>query len=113
MVDAPSIESRLERLRELLVEMDEIRAGGREAFDADPRLRLATEPDYRGLFPELTTDGLDRDLSARLGAAAGLRNILVHDYLDLDKNAIWGALGHLDDLREFAAFVVTKLDTAD
>jgi len=60
LVDAPSIESRLERLRVLLAELDEIR--------------------------------------------------LVHDYLDLDENVVWGALGHLDDLRGFAAFVVTKLD---
>lgn len=138
MVDAPSIESRLERLREQLTELDEIREGGREAFDADPRLRLATEralqlsiqacidiaghlvaeleltvpPDYRGLFPELATTGLDQRLAARLGDAAGLRNILVHDYLDLDENAIWVALDHLDDLREFAAFVVAKLDQA-
>ena len=136
MVDAPSIESRLERLRILLAELDEIRNGGRSAFDADPRLRLATEralqlsiqacidiaghlvaeldlplpPDYRGLFPELASTGLDQALATRLGDAAGLRNILVHDYLDLDENVVWGALGHLDDLRGFAAFVVTKLD---
>ena len=136
MVDAPSIESRLERLRSLLAELDEIHAGGREAWVADPRLRLATEralqlsipvcidvaghlvaelnlplpPDYRGLFPELTAAGLDTDLAARLAAATGLRNILVHDYIDLDESVVWGALGLLDDLREFAAFVVTKLN---
>lgn len=34
LVDAPSIESRLERLRVLLAELDEIRDGGRSAFDA-------------------------------------------------------------------------------
>jgi uncharacterized protein YutE (UPF0331/DUF86 family) len=43
LVDAPSIESRLERLRELLAELDQIRGGGRGTWDADPRLRLATE----------------------------------------------------------------------
>jgi uncharacterized protein YutE (UPF0331/DUF86 family) len=136
LVDAPSIESRLERLRILLVELDEIREGGRGAFDADPRLRLASEralqlsiqacidvaghlvaeldlplpPNYRSLFPELTSVGLDQGLAARLGDAAGLRNILVHDYLDLDENVVWSALGHLDDLRGFAAFVLAKLD---
>ena len=136
MVDAPSIESRLERLRELLAELDAIRDGGRESWNADPRLRLATEralqlsiqvcidiaghlvselkltmpPDYRGLFPELATAGLDSDLAERLGAATGLRNVLVHEYVDLDEDVVWGALGLLDDLRGFAAFVVTKLD---
>lgn len=73
-------------------------------------LDLPMPPDYRGLFPELTSAGLDPALAARLGAATGLRNVLVHDYLDLDANVIWGALGLLDDLREFAGFVVSKLD---
>lgn len=80
MVDTPSVESRLERLRVLL--------------------------------GELTSTGLDKDLAARLGDAAGLRNILVHDYLELDDTVVWGALGHLDDLRRFAAFVLAKLDQA-
>lgn len=136
MVDAPSIESRLERLGALLAELDEIHGGGRETWDADLRLRLATEralqlsiqvcidvaghlvaeldlpmpSDYRGLFPELAATGLDPALAERLGAATGLRNVLVHDYLDLDENVVWGALGLLDDLRAFAAFVVSKLD---
>lgn len=136
MVDAPSIESRLERLRELLAELDGIREGGREAWDADPRLRLATEralqlsiqvcidiaghlvaelslpmpADYRGLFPELSAADLDPALAERLGAATGLRNVLVHEYIDLDEDVVWGALGLLDDLRGFATFVVSKLD---
>ena len=135
MVDGSSIESRLERLQELLAELDEIRDGGREAWNADPRVRLATEralqlsiqvcidiaghliselklpmpPDYRTLFPELTAAGLDPALAKRLGAAAGLRNVLVHEYIDLDEDVVWGSLGLLDDLRGFAAFVVTKL----
>jgi hypothetical protein len=41
LVDAASIESRLERLRALIAELDEIREGGRDAYAADPRLRLA------------------------------------------------------------------------
>jgi uncharacterized protein YutE (UPF0331/DUF86 family) len=136
LVDAPSIESRLERLRELLAELDGIREGGREAWDADPRLRLATEralqlsiqvcidiaghlvaelslpmpADYRGLFPELSAADLDPALAERLGAATGLRNVLVHEYIDLDEDVVWGALGLLDDLRGFATFVVSKLD---
>ena len=136
MVDAPSIESRLERLRELLVELDQIHEGGRESWNADPRLRLATEralqlsiqvcidigghlvselkltmpADYRGLFPELAVAGLDPALAERLGSATGLRNVLVHEYIDLDEDLVWSALGLLDDLRGFAAFVVTQLE---
>lgn len=67
-------------------------------------------PDYRGLFSELTAAGLDADLAERLGAVTGLRNVLVHEYVDLDEDVVWGALGLLDDLRGFAAFVVSKLD---
>jgi uncharacterized protein YutE (UPF0331/DUF86 family) len=107
---------------------------GRGTWDADPRLRLATERalrlsiqvcigiaghlvaelnlpmPYRGLFPELNAAGLDPALAERLGAATGLRNVLVHEYIDLDEDVVWGSLGFLDDIREFAAFVVTKLD---
>jgi uncharacterized protein YutE (UPF0331/DUF86 family) len=136
LVDAASIESRLERLRLLLLELDEIRDSGREAYDGDLRLRLATQrglqlaiqvcidigvhlvaelelpmpPDYRGVFSALEAKGLDAGLAARLGSAAGLRNVLVHDYLDLDENVIWGSLSHLDDLRGFAAFAAQQLD---
>jgi uncharacterized protein YutE (UPF0331/DUF86 family) len=136
LVDTASIESRLERLRLLLAELDEISEGGRAAYDAGPRLRLATErglqlaiqvcidiaghlvaeldlplpADYRGLFVALTAADLDPGLSDRLAAATGLRNVLVHDYLELDENVVWEALDRLDDLREFAAFVVQRLD---
>ncbi len=40
-----------------------------------------------------------------LSAAAGMRNVLVHVYLEVDDDKVWDALGHLDDLREFAAAV--------
>lgn len=43
---------------------------------------------------------------AGLSAAAGMRNVLVHAYLEVDDDEVWNALGHLDDLREFAVAVV-------
>jgi uncharacterized protein YutE (UPF0331/DUF86 family) len=137
LVDAPSIESRLERLRFLLLELDEIREGGRTTYDADLRLRLATQrglqlaiqvcidigahlvaelelplpPDYRGVFSALVAEGLDAQLAERLGSATGLRNLLVHDYLDIDEDVIWESLDHLDDLRRFAGFAAEQLDS--
>jgi uncharacterized protein YutE (UPF0331/DUF86 family) len=39
----------------------------------------------------------------RLGNAAGLRNLLVHDYGDIDHARLWDTLGELDDLRSFAS----------
>jgi uncharacterized protein YutE (UPF0331/DUF86 family) len=132
LVDPDSIESRLERLSGLVKELERIRAGGRSAYDASLRDRLAAQhaiqlaiqicldlgahliaelalrmpDDYRGVFAALREPlELRSDLVVGLGAAAGMRNVLVHEYLDVDDDRVWAALGHLDDLREFAAAV--------
>lgn len=136
MVDAESVSSRLDRLDELLRELDAIRAGGRDAYMAEWRTRLATEhalqlaiqtcidvsahmvselglktpADYRGVFESLRPAGLDPQLAERLAAAAGMRNILVHGYLDVDDDTVWNALAQLDDLRQFAATAQQMID---
>jgi uncharacterized protein YutE (UPF0331/DUF86 family) len=129
LVDAESITSRIAHLDELLGELDAIRAAGRDAYMAERRTRLAAEHalqlaiqscidigahlvselglqapnDYRGVFESLRPAGLDARLAERLATAAGMRNILVHGYLDIDDEAVWDALSRLDDLRSFAA----------
>jgi uncharacterized protein YutE (UPF0331/DUF86 family) len=132
LVDSESIDARLERLAGLLAESERIRAAGRAAYDAGFRDRLAAQhaiqlaiqicvdvgahliaelglrmpDDYKGVFATLREPlGLDPDLVAGLSAAAGMRNVLVHAYLDVDDDKVWDALGHLDDLRKFAAVV--------
>lgn len=131
MVDTPSVDSRLEHLDALVTELDAIRSGGRDAYMSEWRTRLAAEhalqlaiqtcidvgahmvselglktpADYRGVFESLCPAGLDAELAQRLAAAAGMRNILVHGYLDVDDEAVWNALDRLDDLRVFAAAV--------
>jgi len=132
LVDPESVDSRLERLSELLAELERIRADGRAAYDAAFRDRLAAQHaiqlaiqicvdigahliaelrlrmpnDYRGVFAVLREPlGLSSDLVEGLSAAAGMRNVLVHAYLEVDDEEVWNALGHLDDLREFAAAV--------
>jgi uncharacterized protein YutE (UPF0331/DUF86 family) len=136
LVDAESVEARLSRLGQLLEQLEEIRAGEEPAYLADFRTRLAAQhglqlaiqtcidigahliaeqnlqmpADYRGVFEALAPLGLDADLATRLGRAAGMRNILVHDYLDLDDRLVWDALGNLDDLRAFAAFAASLFD---
>ena len=136
MVDPESIDERLERLAELLEQAEQIRSAGRDAYDADFRSRLAAQhaiqlsiqicidiaahliaelgprmpADYRGVFDVLQPEGLDGDLAKRLASAAGMRNILVHGYLEIDNEIVWGALGHLDDLREFASFARSQID---
>lgn len=139
MVDPESVDSRLERLSELLAELERIRAGGRAAYDAAFRDRLAAQhaiqlaiqicvdigahliaelrlrmpDDYRGVFAVLREPlGLAPELVEGLSAAAGMRNVLVHAYLEVDDEEVWNALGHLDDLREFAAAVAKVEGTA-
>lgn len=61
--------------------------------------------DYGSAFMLLADEGLiDRSLAQRLRKAAGLRNVLVHGYVDVDPGIVWRSLDDLDDLREFAAF---------
>jgi uncharacterized protein YutE (UPF0331/DUF86 family) len=138
LVDTSSVRSRLEHLDELVKELDAIRVGGRDAYMTEWRTRLAAEhalqlaiqtcidvgahmiselglkapADYRGVFESLQPAGLDPQLAERLAAAAGMRNILVHGYLDVDDEAVWNALARLDDLRELAAAVQRMIDSA-
>jgi uncharacterized protein YutE (UPF0331/DUF86 family) len=138
LADGPSIESRLGRLDGLLVELDAIRVAGRRAYDTSFGVRLGTQhalqlaiqccidiagalaadvdgpsaETYAGYFDALRNDGLDAGLADRLKLAVGLRNVLVHDYLDLDEDIVWSSLDHLDDLRWFAAFALGRLDGA-
>jgi uncharacterized protein YutE (UPF0331/DUF86 family) len=135
LVDAESIESRLSRLAELLGQLDQIHAAGEAAYVSDFRARLATQralqlaiqacidigahliaernlempSDYRSVFESLTAVELDPELAERLGRAAGMRNVLVHDYLEVDDQVVWSALEDLDDLRRFAAYVESLL----
>jgi uncharacterized protein YutE (UPF0331/DUF86 family) len=130
LVDPESIDARLEHLADLLEEAERIRADGRAAYDAGLRDRLATQhaiqlaiqicvdigahliaefglrmpDDYKGVFEALREPlELDTELVAGLSSAAGMRNVLVHVYLEVDDDEVWDALGHLDDLRKFAA----------
>lgn len=65
-----------------------------------------TPPDtYRSSFQILERHGvIGADLSRRLQGWAGLRNLLVHAYLDVDHGLTYDVIGKdLGDLREFAA----------
>ena len=45
---------------------------------------------------------IDEALAERLARAVGLRNVLVHDYLDVNDRLVYESLDNLDDLRAFA-----------
>ncbi|CAA9522605.1 MAG: hypothetical protein AVDCRST_MAG45-2600 [uncultured Solirubrobacterales bacterium] len=132
MVDGERLGARLERLERLIEQLEATADAGLEAYLADESLRLLTErrlqlaiqacidagaqlvselssrspADYADVFSSLADGGfLERDLARSLGEAAGQRNLLVHDYLDIDDRRVFASLSRLDDLREFATVV--------
>lgn len=138
MVDAERIGARLDRIERLIERLEEVRTAGEGEYLADDRLRamserwlqlaiqgcidvgaqlvaeLSVDPpsDYAGVFTALAGAGhLDTELAGRLARAAGLRNVLVHMYLDLDDREVFAALQRLDDLREFARTAQRLADT--
>ena len=48
---------------------------------------------------------LPSDFAQKLAPMAGFRNILVHDYLEIDWNEVYSNLQHLDDLETFMRHV--------
>jgi uncharacterized protein YutE (UPF0331/DUF86 family) len=71
---------------------------------------LALPADSKSLFDLLARQKVvSRGLSAKLASMAGFRNILVHEYLEIDRRRVYRALA--TDLRDFETFVraVTRL----
>lgn len=54
-------------------------------------------------------DVLDHDLATRLARAVGFRNVLVHQYADVDDDLVVANLEHVGDLTAFAASVASWL----
>jgi uncharacterized protein YutE (UPF0331/DUF86 family) len=52
---------------------------------------------------------LPADFARQLAPVAGFRNILVHEYLQVDWDEVYDHLQHLDDLERFAALVTQWL----
>lgn len=55
-------------------------------------------------------DVLDSELAARMRRAVGFRNVLVHEYVEVDDAVVLDRLRHLEDLRDFARAVADWLD---
>jgi uncharacterized protein YutE (UPF0331/DUF86 family) len=66
---------------------------------------------YRDAFAILTRHGvLDDELGAELQAWAGMRNVLVHLYLDIDHGITWDTIHNdLGDLRRLAEIAAKEL----
>lgn len=137
MVDSARVLDRIARLDSFLKLLEGIRADGPSRYlsDLDTRLRaeralqlaiqividvgahlvselgLTPPPDYRGVFTSLVQGGvIEEPLGSRLAEAAGMRNLLVHGYADLDDRQVWRSLERLDDLRGFAAAALAAAD---
>lgn len=132
MVDVDQVEARLQRLEELLEQLEAVQKGGEQVYLGDAQLRAATErqlqlaiqvcidlgaqivselsapppSSYSEVFETLGEKGVISTHAARhLAAAARQRNLLVHLYMEIDDRAVFASLAYLDDLREFAVAV--------
>lgn len=139
MVDRDVFEGRLARLEELLRHLRRLAQADRQAFLRDPGLQAQAErwlhlaaegcldlahhliadrgwrtPEtYRDAFVVLREEGaLSEELAGRMEDWAGLRNVLVHLYLDVDHALLWRILAEdLDDLEQFAAAIAGAGDS--
>ncbi len=137
MVETLVVTRRLIKLREYVGLLKTIRCEPRERFTTDPLVygnaerylqlaiqcvldignhiladRKLREPEeYRDIVKTLGEHSLiSLDLTERLMPLVGLRNILVHDYLDIDRPRLYDALQiELEDLEEFAKQVAKLL----
>ena len=73
--------------------------------------RLGAVEEYRDAIRLLGRSGyLKPDLAQKLIPMAGLRNILVHDYLDVDRDRIYNLLQDcLEDFEQFAIQIGQRL----
>lgn len=139
-VDRRRIDSRLERIEQECADLERAAAMTFEDFVADRDLVAASErrlqigiqaaidvashiiaasglptPEgYSQVFPALAAHSvIAAELAARLRLGAGLRNILVHDYLEVDPARLHGSLGDdTSDLRAFCGAVYAWLARA-
>jgi len=71
---------------------------------------LALPADSKSLFDTLAREKvISRQLAAKLASMAGFRNVLVHEYLEIDRRRVYRALK--TELRDFESFIraVTRL----
>lgn len=131
MVDRQKLSSRFDALESYLVELRSFRSRGREEFVGEPAVHHLAErylelacacvldiaqhviadegyrqaSTYKETMDVLRDEGvLSPDLAERLRKWMGLRNLLVHLYLEIEHGEVYDSIQHdLGDLEEFAA----------
>jgi uncharacterized protein YutE (UPF0331/DUF86 family) len=69
-----------------------------------------TPQGYAESFNVLLEEGIiPIELADKMKMVAGFRNILVHDYLEIDNKIVYQSLKHLEDFHEFAKHVYNLL----
>jgi uncharacterized protein YutE (UPF0331/DUF86 family) len=129
LVKSDVILKRLNKLNEYVALLERLRSNPKNAIINDPfvygnierYLHLAIQTvidisnhimserninginDYRDMIAGLGKVGIiSSDLAAKIAPMAGLRNILVHEYLDIDKEKLYDILqNNLQDFKEF------------
>lgn len=136
MVDRQVIETRLLRLEQSLRQLGELARFSWEEYRTDQGLQDRAERNmqiaaqtcidigshiiagrgfrppygYGDIFAVLLEEGLLPDkLACTMQQIAGFRNILVHDYLEIDPQLVYHSLEKIEDFKEFARHVLTWL----
>ena len=122
----------MERLKGCLQKLGPLKTKSRDEFEADPYLKDIVERNLEVAAQAcidianrmITVEGLEKpsdaygaiemlgkaelipgNLAHRLAPIAGFRNVLVHEYLEIDWDQVLDNLQHLGDLRNFAEHV--------
>jgi uncharacterized protein YutE (UPF0331/DUF86 family) len=137
VVDRERIERRLMKLEQTVRKLKEIATYSWEDYNqneglkdrAERNLQLAAQScidlanhliadlgfrsplTYAESFTVLREEGIiSPDLAETMQKIAGFRNILVHDYLEIDQQIVYTTLNKLQDFREFAQCIHRVLD---
>ncbi len=138
MVDADMIERRLLRLEHTLRKLGSAAQNTREAYLQDETVQDGVERNlqvaiqvcidiashlvaslglrgpesYADLFSILREENLlSPGLSRTMQRMVGFRNILVHDYMDINAELVYGHLKSLDHFRQYAREILVVLES--
>lgn len=136
MVDRETVERRLLKLEQYLRRLRELSKVSLDAYMKDQILRDSAERNlqlaaqvcidignhviadrgyrapygYGDIFSVLMEEGLlPKELAGTMRQIAGFRNILVHDYLEIDSKIVYESLKKVDDFKKFVEYVATWL----
>jgi len=136
VVDKEKVEQRLTKLEQAVRKLKEIAGHSWEEYSKTESLRdraernlqvaaqacidianhiiadkgFRTPVGYADSFTVLLEEGIiPSKLAERMKMVAGFRNILVHDYLEIDDRIVYKSLNNLNDFKEFTKHIYDLL----